>query len=857
MNAKLPLPTCLILGVALVSMMPPQLHASTRTDTLSLGSPGAEQSATAEAADPLGLPPPAGAHVFRIEDRAAAEAAGLKPTHREGWYAVPDAELDEDAPKARAARALASYSTPAFLDLFEELSWPNPAIFIGFEPGATPKERATALAAAGGVVQQYSHLPDLVLVHVDATSGTEVLARVAELSRLPRVAFVEPDMAFTGRALYLPNDEFFPVSWGHLNTGQSGGLVGFDMRTSLAWDLGTGSPDVSVLVFETGVQPDHPDLNQIPGRDFTTGAVDGIPGGGPTNPNENHGTPVAGCISGRINNSIGGCGVAPGCPTVSARTFVGGSGGSWTANMSWSVNALNWAIANGTRITNNSNQYGNYFTGSVSSAYAATRAAGAVHFAGAGNFGSTEVRFPGNDPSVLTVGASAWGGFRQEFSSFGPLLDFLAPGIYVPAADRTGGDGYNTTDYTAFSGTSAASPVAAGVAALMRSRNPAISPDEITAILHATARDMGAPGFDTETGWGMLDAAAAVAAVVPSTYEPCNAFNPILDVAISSLTLNQATASDLDLGGSSCAFTIRKANFFKFTPPLTGIYAISTCPGGVDTRMAIVTDCASPAETLLACAEGSSCGSPAAITLSLAGGASVYVVVGAAGEASLPSRLAVSIATPTNPACLAATTAVFGDNAINTTASISPQLVKSNSSGTATVAIYKATWFAFKPVVTGAYKFKTCGASGDTKLAIGTACPGIGARFEGIAYNDIAPNCFTGTNPWAAWIDATNNGASGTYAGFPLTQDLVAGTTYYICVGGFSALTGNITGFLTIDGPPQPPLNPADLNGDGFVNAADLAMLLSAWGLPGAADIDGDGTAGAPDLGMLLNAWTG
>ena len=50
--------------------------------------------------------------------------------------------------------------------------------------------------------------------------------------------------------------------------------------------------------------------------------------------------------------------------------------------------------------------------------------------------------------------------------------------------------------------------------------------------------------------------------------------------------------------------------------------------------------------------------------------------------------------------------------------------------------------------------------------------------------------------------------------------------------------------------------NPSDLNGDGFVDAADLAILLSQWGGPGYADLNGDGIVGASDLAMLLNAWS-
>jgi len=49
--------------------------------------------------------------------------------------------------------------------------------------------------------------------------------------------------------------------------------------------------------------------------------------------------------------------------------------------------------------------------------------------------------------------------------------------------------------------------------------------------------------------------------------------------------------------------------------------------------------------------------------------------------------------------------------------------------------------------------------------------------------------------------------------------------------------------------------NPADLDGDGTVGGADLAVLLAAWGQPGPADLDGDGTVGGADLALLLAAW--
>lgn len=75
----------------------------------------------------------------------------------------------------------------------------------------------------------------------------------------------------------------------------------------------------------------------------------------------------------------------------------------------------------------------------------------------------------------------------------------------------------------------------------------------------------------------------------------------------------------------------------------------------------------------------------------------------------------------------------------------------------------------------------------------------------------------------ASFIEATNNTTTGTDAGFPLTEDLVAGQTYSLLVGSYSATT-NLSGTFVIDGPPQG--NPADLDGDDTVGAADLSTLL-------------------------------
>jgi subtilisin family serine protease len=187
--------------------------------------------------------------------------------------------------------------------------------------------------------------------------------------------------------------------------------------------------------------------------------------------------------------------------------------GNWNATYSWTANAIDWAAQNGIRVTNNSNYYG-ASSRAIEASYAATRAAGMVHFASAGNSGDTAVSYPASLPTVNGVGALSPGGQRASFSCFGPEVFVTAPGSSVYAADVSGSGGYSSTDYTWVQGTSFASPYAAGVAALVISVAPQLGAAAIEGVLRDSARDLGPAGFDAEFGWGMVQLDRAIIAAV-------------------------------------------------------------------------------------------------------------------------------------------------------------------------------------------------------------------------------------------------------------------------------------------------------------------------------------------------------
>lgn len=129
-----------------------------------------------------------------------------------------------------------------------------------------------------------------------------------------------------------------------------------------------------------------------------------------------------------------------------------------------------------------------------------------VHFAASGNSGSSPVNYPARYASVIAVGAANRNGSRASFSTYGSGLEFLAPGEQIVTADRSGSSGYVGGDYATVEGTSFASPYAAGVAALLLSREPNLTPDQVLERMRQSCRDMHTTGYDTVTGWGLLNA---------------------------------------------------------------------------------------------------------------------------------------------------------------------------------------------------------------------------------------------------------------------------------------------------------------------------------------------------------------
>jgi hypothetical protein len=140
----------------------------------------------------------------------------------------------------------------------------------------------------------------------------------------------------------------------------------------------------------------------------------------------------------------------------------------------------------------------------------------------------TQVRYPAALSSVIAIGATRENDARKELSdgsgenwgsAYGSQLDIVAPGINIPTTDISGGAGYEDGDYEFnFNGTSSSAPFVSGVAALMLSVNPNLTPAQIRTILQNTADEvsgMGGQSFTNQYGHGRLNAFEAVKAALP------------------------------------------------------------------------------------------------------------------------------------------------------------------------------------------------------------------------------------------------------------------------------------------------------------------------------------------------------
>ncbi len=358
-------------------------------------------------------------------------------------------------------------------------------------------------------LRQVSRLSDRVL-RVDVTPGREAAAAAALLA-LDGVVAVEPDRRLEFTAV--PDDELFAQQWAHTLTG-----------VGQAWDRTTGSSDVVVAVLDSGVDARHPELGGVVEQvDASTGSI--LPG---TLDNDRcavgHGTWVAGVVGAEGNDVQGVAGVNWQVSIVDV-SLTSPDGDCRGPSDSAVIAALDY-VAGGTgrRVDIVNMSFGGVRSqcpAAYATAIADVRGAGITLVASAGN-GEADPQLagrpsvPASCDGVISVGAVGRDGSTASYSTANQWVDLTAPGG-DPADGRDPRDAEALILTTArgggtegVAGTSFSAPYVSGVAALLLAADPALAPDDIEAVLEATAEDLGPVGRDRAYGWGLVQAGAAM-----------------------------------------------------------------------------------------------------------------------------------------------------------------------------------------------------------------------------------------------------------------------------------------------------------------------------------------------------------
>jgi subtilisin family serine protease len=396
----------------------------------------------------------------------------------------------------------------------------QPRLLVRFRPEATAAERAAAVASVGGTVDRVLDAIDVTRIAIPIPSdpqSDEVGLTALRLSKHSAVISVEPDS--TGSVQFTPNDPFY------LND-PSFGIGQWGLRTAhvdQAWDVVRGSPSITVAVIDTGIDPNHPDLGGValPGIAFLSSpdpTCAALPPGSTLDDNA-HGTHVAGVIAANGNNGVGIAGVAFGVKILPIKALdCQGSG-----LMSDVATGVMWATDHGARIINISlgSSTGQGTLGNAIR-YAVSR--GVFVVAAAGNCGAgisarcssvNEPQYPGAYPESFAVSATDSSDQRAGFSNVATYVAVAAPGARVYSTTPTypttlSRSTPGTTTYAAFSGTSQAAPFVAGVAALLLTKDPTLTVQQLGDRLRAGADDLGPAGIDPQYGSGRVNALRAL-----------------------------------------------------------------------------------------------------------------------------------------------------------------------------------------------------------------------------------------------------------------------------------------------------------------------------------------------------------
>jgi thermitase len=410
----------------------------------------------------------------------------------------------------RAGHVLVSFRTPPGRQVLEELSAGFGARLVGTIAG-------------------------IAVTHLEAPPETG-LALLRHLRSRPDVEFAEFDSVVN--VMFVPNDPYYdsPYASSHYGSVSQWGLP--EVSAPDAWDVTLGDAAILIAIVDTGVDCTHPDLQaKCMGQQSYVGT---------TRDEFGHGSHVAGIVAASTNNGVGVAGVCPNCRVLSVKVL-DANGSGFISDV---VSGITYAADHGARVINMSLGGGGR-SETMRSALQYAVAHNALPVCAMGNSGSSSsTPEPAYWYDCLSVIATQQNGSRASFSNYGIKADVAAPGVAYLSTMPTFTCTLNTTygyyqNYDALSGTSMATPVMSGIAGLVLSKNPGLTPAQVKGLLIAAAGD--GVNWTANLGFGLANAAKAVStAVHTDLVAPSpNLVTPAEGATVSGLVTVQAAPTDV------------------------------------------------------------------------------------------------------------------------------------------------------------------------------------------------------------------------------------------------------------------------------------------------------------------------
>ncbi|SNY24282.1 serine protease [Orenia metallireducens] len=338
----------------------------------------------------------------------------------------------------------------------------------------------------------------------------DINALIKELNNEPEVAYAELNRIVSIMGIGVNDPDYSNQQWNYSA-----------ISLPKAWEISTGSTEVTVAVIDTGIDLDHPDLQGQLDLENSINILNSDPEKGIIDTNSDddngHGTHVAGIIGATTNNQEGIAGINWKVSIIPIKVLDYYGNGS-IDNI---AAGIEWAVDHGVDMINLS-VGGDFDSQILKDAIDYAHDKEVTVIAASGNDGEEDyLRYPAAYENTIAVGSIDSSLDLSKFSNYGLELDFVAPGggIYSTVPNGNYYDKYTDTSssgyYAIFSGTSMATPHVTGVAALLlaqaRAEGNNLTPEQLKEELRLTAQDLGDKGRDDQFGYGLINAHAALA----------------------------------------------------------------------------------------------------------------------------------------------------------------------------------------------------------------------------------------------------------------------------------------------------------------------------------------------------------